>query len=308
MSGKVITVVNRKGGVGKTTLAIALTEAIISSLDKDERTAAAIAVDLDPQASLTTAMMNVPDPKERLEKLMEMSSAGKTINNIIAAKLAGNKWPQLDDVRFAGCGLTNLTYSLIGNDSEGWQTERDLLVAGHTVDEIRSCVREFIDLLKDRYRYVIVDCPPGQTAFAEGALLASDMILCPLTPDWLAFWGMESFEEHLRAVLEGEAKKPKVFWLMTRFDPRAGKNTHQTQIINTLESRENPVIDFLREAGETDPMDRRISIPFDSKVADRLEGPPRPNKPWTFEKAYREKFRKAINRLSRAVQEELDDG
>ena len=306
--GKVITIVNRKGGVGKTTLAIALTEAIVSSLDKNDRSLAAIAVDLDPQASLTTAMMNVPDPKERLEKLLEMSSAGKTINNIIASKLDGQDWPRLDDIRFAGCGLTNLTYSLIGNDAEGWQTERDLLIKGHTVHQIREEVRAFIGLLAKTYRYVIVDCPPGQTAFSEGALLASDIILCPLTPDWLAFWGMESFEAHLDSVLQHQTEKPKVFWVMTRFNPNAGKSTHQTQIISELEGREDPIIDFLREAGEADPMDRRISIPYDSKVADRLEGPPKPNKPWTFEKAYRSNFRKAINRLSRAVQEELENG
>lgn len=308
MTGKVITVVNRKGGVGKTTLAIALADAIVSSLDKGERQSAAIAVDLDPQASLTTAMMNVPEPQDRLEKLLEMSSAGKTINHIIASNLAGQQWPQIDDVKFAGCGLTNLTYSLIGNDADGWQTERDLLLGGHSLEKIRGRVGEFIGLLTEQYRYVIVDCPPGQTAFSEGALLASDIVLCPLTPDWLAFWGMESFEKHLDKLFNGHPTRPKIYWVMTRFNPNAGKNTHQSQIIKELEGRDNPVIDFLREAGDHDPTDRRINIPFDSKVANRLEGPPKPTRPWTYEKAYRDKFRKAINRLSSAVKKELNNG
>lgn len=308
MTGKIITIVNRKGGVGKTTLVLALTEALLDSIDPDERKSAAIVVDLDPQASLTTALMNVPDPGQRLEKLAAMSRSRRAIHHVISDRVNGDFSAKADDIRFAGCGLTNLTYSMIGNDSDGWQAELDLILEKHPPEKIRETVRGFIGELGNQFRYVVVDCPPGQTLFAEGALQASDLVLCPLTPDRLAYWGMESFENHLAELRKARRLTAKIFWIVTKYNHRAGTSNQQTIVLNELNDRDEPVFELLKEAGENDPVKQLVSLPYDSKIADRLKGAPRPNKPWTFEKAYRKEVRKSLSRLARTVKMELKDG
>ena len=109
MTGKIISIVNRKGGVGKTTLTVCLVEALLDSLDPRERKEAAIVVDMDPQGSLTTALFNVPDPNLRLKQLKAMSVERRTIHHLIEDKLQGQT-PNLNDVRYISRGLTDLYY------------------------------------------------------------------------------------------------------------------------------------------------------------------------------------------------------
>lgn len=307
MTGKIISIVNRKGGVGKTTLTVCLVEALLDSLDPRERKEAAIVVDMDPQGSLTTALFNVPDPSLRLEQLKAMSAQRRTVHHLIEDRLRGRA-QNLNDVRYISRGLTDLYYSLIGNDSDAWSAERQFLRNGFSEQDVHQAIGALFTDLKKQYRYVIVDCPPGQTLLAEGAVLASDLLLCPLTPDWLAFWGMEEFERHMLSLFEGRESRPKAFWAVTRFNARAGAKNPHTLILQALEKRGDPSIDFLREAGSADPIQRRINLPEDAKISMRLNGASAPNKPWTFAKAYESKTIEAVRRLARAVRKELDDG
>jgi len=54
--------------------------------------------------------------------------------------------------------------------------------------------------LRATYDFVLIDCPPGQSISAEAALQASDLILCPITPDKMALWGKALLTKYVSRV------------------------------------------------------------------------------------------------------------
>jgi chromosome partitioning protein len=161
---RIIAVANQKGGVGKTTSTLNL-GAALQELDQS-----VLLVDLDPQASLTMSVGLNPE------------NLSQTIYNVLSATINEDPMPTLGDVIVAtpaGIDLAPANIELSG-------AELDLNKA--TMGEM--ILREVLHTVKDRYEFVLIDCPPSLGLLTINALAAAHDVLIPLQADYLALKGV----------------------------------------------------------------------------------------------------------------------
>jgi chromosome partitioning protein len=190
LPGKIISVVNRKGGEGKTTVTLGLADTLIAETEKPYKAGAPVvlAVDLDPQGSLTRALLYDRRDPSRQARLQDTFKEKRTF----AACLRDHFHHASKDVNeylTHGVGPIGKHYSLLANEATAWNVEREALrTAGE--QPLKAAVKATLTHLANTYRYVLIDAPPGQTLVAEAAIQASDLILCPTSPDLLSYWGL----------------------------------------------------------------------------------------------------------------------
>ncbi len=165
---RAIAIVNQKGGCGKTTTAINLAAFLARA---GRRT---LVVDMDPQGHATLGLVSKAD---------DLSA---TISDVLAARLAGRP-ASLDDVRLrVGTNLdlvpSNILLSGLSEISVGVQG-RESLLSG------------LIDPLRERYDYLVVDCPPGLGVLNFNALMACTEAIVPIEPGFFSLHGVAKLLE-----------------------------------------------------------------------------------------------------------------
>lgn len=167
--GKVITIVNQKGGVGKTTTAINLA-ASLALAEKD-----ILIIDNDPQGNSTTGL---GIPREPLEKsLYDVYSGNCDIN-------AAMKMTSVEHLT-----IIPSTIDLLGVEVE--------LVSKEGREHLLS---QSLSPIRDRYRYIFIDCPPSLGLLTLNALVAADSVLIPVQCEYYALEGLGLLTRTLRLV------------------------------------------------------------------------------------------------------------
>jgi cellulose biosynthesis protein BcsQ len=304
--GKIVSIVNRKGGVGKTTVALALADTLVATERSDDKSKIVVAVDLDPQASLSHALLLKPNT--RPEDLIH--PAGEhTLARALQDRITGNR-RRTDEYFTRGVGPTGLIYTLVANEAATWDVERrGLRKLGES--RLQVVLQHLLDELADLYRYVLIDCPPGQTVLAEAAIRHSDLVLCPTVPDWLSYWGLGSLDEYLQELFEHSPHKPPARFILTKTKGRLTKKDPQERITQLMRQFRSPekYIKLLMEVGERTELGTwPIRFPHDTKIADRLLGAPNPRRAWPWARIYSVATREALMRLTSAIKKELTDG
>lgn len=170
--GLIISIVNQKGGVGKTTTAINLSAALAVA----EKSC--LLVDCDPQGNTTTGLgLNKSNIKLGLyESILGSSKTEKTII----------------DNTIPGVSLIGANSNLIGAEVE---------LAPMKKREYR--LRKMLTPLREKYDYIFLDCPPSLGLLTINALTASNWVLVPLQCEYYALEGLSELLKTLKAVRKG---------------------------------------------------------------------------------------------------------
>jgi chromosome partitioning protein len=169
---RIISIVNQKGGVGKTTTAINLT----ASLAAAEKSC--LLIDCDPQGNATTGL---GISKTGLEKgLYDLLIGNGSAESVITR------------TGFSRVHLMGVTPNLIGAEVE--------LVS---MEEKEFRLRMGLQGLRDKYNYILLDCPPSLGFLTVNALVASDSVLVPLQCEYYALEGLSQLLETVKAVKKG---------------------------------------------------------------------------------------------------------
>jgi chromosome partitioning protein len=164
MDKKVISVINQKGGVGKTTTVINLAAGLTMKGKK------ILVIDLDPQGNATTGL-----------GLSNTENSELTIYNV----LNGNKKISevIQPTKFNNLNLVSSNVDLSGLELE---TAGDSRRAFKLKDELASILNDSGSL----YDYILIDCPPSLSLLTIMALVASDALVVPLQTEFFALEGL----------------------------------------------------------------------------------------------------------------------
>ncbi len=195
--GRIIAVVNQKGGVGKTTTAVNLTAALT------ELGLKVLLCDFDPQANATSGM--------GLDKRKIKHSVYDTVINGIPAEQA-IVHTKFGDVLPSAADLAGASVELINEQGR----ERRL---GAVLEPV-----------KDRYDIIFIDCPPSLEMLTLNGLCAADGILVPVQCEYYALEGLSDLMGTLRTVKRRMNPRLEVFAVaLTMFDGRTNFSTQVAQ-------------------------------------------------------------------------------
>lgn len=169
--GRIIAIANQKGGVGKTTTSINLSACIAAKGKK------VLVIDIDPQGN-TTSGYGIE--KNELENtIYELILGDCSIENCILKEVYPNISILPSNVNLAAAEI-----ELIG------------------VEKKEYILKNEVDWVKDRYDFIIIDCPPSLSLLTVNAMTTADSVLVPIQCEYYALEGLSQLIHTVNLVKE----------------------------------------------------------------------------------------------------------
>jgi len=200
--GKIIAVVNQKGGVGKTTTAVNLTAAV-RELGKS-----VLLCDFDPQANASSGLG--VDKRKIRRSVYDVIINDTPVGEALVHTKYGDVLPSSAD-------LAGAAVELISMDNPNYR------------------LRNALEQLREAYDVIFIDCPPSLELLTINALAAADSILVPVQCEYYALEGLSDLMSTLRMVKKRINPKLEIFGVaLTMFDGRTNFSTQVAQEVRRL--------------------------------------------------------------------------
>jgi len=192
---QIISVINQKGGVGKTTTVINLAAGLVQQEKK------VLVIDLDPQGNATTGLglSNLENSSDTIYGVLNGSKA-------ISAVIKKTNFKNLDIVS-SNVDLSGLEIETVGD------SERAFILKGK--------LAPYLNDSSGSYDYILIDCPPSLSLITVMALVSSHSLIVPLQTEFFALEGLTQLMktiERIKVSLNPELQIRGI--LLTMYDKR----------------------------------------------------------------------------------------
>ncbi len=192
---EILSIINQKGGVGKTTTAINLAAGLALKNKK------ILVIDLDPQGNATTGL-GLPNSENSKETIYGVLNGTNKILDVIKKTQFQNL-----DIVTSNVDLSGLEVETAGD------TRRAFI--------LKEEITAYLSNNDDQYDYIIIDCPPSLSLLTVMALVACDSLIVPLQTEFFALEGLTQLMktiERIKVNLNSNLKIKGI--LLTMYDKR----------------------------------------------------------------------------------------
>jgi chromosome partitioning protein len=187
--GTVYAIANQKGGVGKTTTAVNLAACVA------EAGYETLLIDIDPQCNAT---LGLGLPKDREHTVYDVLLGGVALEEIAEP-----------------CGIEHLAVAPASPDLAGATVELPLAAGSE------SRLRDALEPVRERYSFILLDCPPSLGPLTVNALVAADRVIVPVQAEYFALEGLAGLLDTLSLIQrELNARLAVAGMLLTMHDGR----------------------------------------------------------------------------------------
>lgn len=195
MSGKVVSFINMKGGVGKTTLCIGIGEYLANYCNKK-----VLFIDLDPQFNTTQSLVNEFNLEDEYLSNYSEGTNQKTVMRLFETQQTIAKRLDLPNPEDILVHLNDNMDLLPGTiDLILVETDKD----GSKAKKVKKFILN--NNLKDQYDFIFLDCPPTISVYTDAALIASDFYLVPIRIDRYSILGIKLLKQVIDRLDDNES-------------------------------------------------------------------------------------------------------
>ena len=194
MNGKVISLINMKGGVGKTTLAVGLAWELAEKYD-------VLLVDVDPQFNATQWLVDDGDYLAWLRSESKRTAFDIYLPQEVSGGIGGFSRKKATR-RATTIANTVMQVSHGGTTLDIIPSNLELIALDAAPRGTENRLNIFLEPARKKYEFIIIDCPPTASLFSLSAHIASDAYLVPIKPDPLSVLGLPLLERTMESYTE----------------------------------------------------------------------------------------------------------